>query len=83
MPTDFTTQVPPNALLGTDVIVRDPDSPDDVVEWPITALGTEGDVVVAEYETGDGTEGRHGFEPGCDWPTVRVRKAALPVGAAA
>lgn len=80
--TELTTEVPPIALLGTDVIVRDPDHPDTVVHWPITALGRESGVVVAEYALPDGGEGRHAFEKPEQQVTVLARPGRA-LGAAA
>jgi hypothetical protein len=75
------TSVPPRALLGNDVIVRDPDHPDEVVSWRITRIGQKGDVVIADYKTADGTEGCHGFRPDDEWPVVRARKPLPGVAA--
>lgn len=60
MPNETTT-VRPAALHPGDVIVRDPDHPDRAVTWEVTRTGAVGSVIIAEYQTPDGTEGRHGF----------------------
>lgn len=69
----MTTQVPPAALLAGDVLLVDPDDPDRQVRWQITTVGREGDVVVADYVTSDGWEGRHGFEDPEQLLTIQVR----------
>lgn len=66
-------EVYPAALLRQDVLLADPDNPDRKVRWEIGAVGREGDVIVAEYVTEDGTEGRHGFEDPHQVLTVACR----------
>jgi hypothetical protein len=71
MPDDvLTAEVPPVALIpDVDVIVRDPDHPENAVRWEVTKKEVLFDrVVVIEYLAEDEREGRHSF----DDPNERV-----------
>jgi hypothetical protein len=71
----LTVQIHPGGLLPGDLLLVDPDVPDREVEWRIGPVAREGDVIVADYVTEDGTEGRHGFEDLRAWLTVAARPA--------
>ena len=79
--------VHPMGLIGGDRLLRDPDAPEREIDWRIghvelTATPDGDRLVIAEYVTEDGTEGRHGFEDQSVWLTVAVRTpapSALPL----
>ena len=73
---DPTNAVPAIALLGADLIVVDPDS-GDAVEWTVCGCHEEHGakkerMVIVDYTTADGVEGRHEFEAN-EQVTVRSR----------
>jgi len=76
-----TVDVHPAALLPNDVLLSDPDAPERDIRWEISAVGRErqpdGHVIVADYVTEDGTEGRHGFQDPQVWLRVAMRTGAL------
>ncbi|MCW2899295.1 MAG: hypothetical protein JWO67_1560 [Streptosporangiaceae bacterium] len=78
----LTVEVQPIALGIGDVLLTDPDHPGQDVNWLITAVGREGGVVIAEYVTDDGKEGRHGFEDPRVWLTVVPRLTDAPTPSA-
>jgi hypothetical protein len=71
MPEPITVQVHPIALVTGDLLLQDPDDPQREANWRITAPARrEGTVIVADYVTGDGTVGCHGFEDESVWLEV-------------
>jgi hypothetical protein len=81
-----TIDVPAVALTGNDLIVVDPDHPGVEVEWQITGFCADrlNDVVLADYRTADGTEGRHVWDHPGDMVTISARRiVSAPFGAAA
>lgn len=80
MPDDqLTAEVPPITLIADrDVIVRDPDHPEDTVRWEVTAKEIQFGAVVIDYTTSDGKEGRHAFEEDPDARVVvEVKRRAV------
>ncbi|REF00262.1 hypothetical protein [Thermomonospora umbrina] len=80
MPSDdsLPVQVHPAGLLPGDILLADPDHPDQAVRWAVGPVIREerGGLryTIAEYTTPDGAEGRHVFEDRDQWLTVEVRR---------